>query len=1086
MRIGKEIFLTLSILALVSCSKPKVGLITYDGAGQGTELDAMEGCLKGCKVKRVSLANLGKLASYDVLWYHRPDSSAIGELERNAGSAILEYVRGGGHLVLSMDGVHLLNDWNVEPQKIGTWTYDCIDEGFGRKIGYHGYFSHPIFDGLFAGAYPWHGHEDNTVRINGFEGDAMPLADSSEVVGTQWEYIFLRPDKKLIWESKIGKGDILAIGAFLYYGKPNYNEAILGKFTNNVVEYMAGTYDGKEEVKYWPKEKATVKVNPNTHAGGSFVCEAEFEPVNFPRASKRDIPVLPMSLKRDASDNYFDLASPRQMLIASERGGIEEIWSHPFMSLRDYRLILDIEGKDRLVGLSEYNPEFEITPSSAIRRYDIDGIQLVETITLSPDEPVAVIHYEWEGEGINHIMTEAKCNMRMMWPYESDVLGNLNYCWSSEINAFVVRDDSAEHMSIIGANLVPQFNITGQFNGYNYNGYQVDPIVTDDLLVSSFVSYDTKGINAFDVICASGDNSKQELYRQYARALINPASVEESALNYYNNYFEDKLEIITPDSEFNEAFRWAQVSTMQFITQTPGLGRGLMAGYASSGRGWGGGQSISGRPGYAWYFGRDSEWAGFAFDDMGDTEAVRDNLELLIKYQEIDGKIYHELTSSGFAHFDASDATPLMVVLMAHYLKASGDINFVKKNMPAIHKAMDYCYSTDFDGDGLIEINHVGHGWLEGGALYGSQTEFYLCGIWAAALRDAAWLSEVTRSRNKNHNYGEDAQKVLPLLEAFWNEEGYYNYGLKEDDSYTEGLLILSAVPAALDVVDPKRAREMALKFATPEMSADWGSRTITSSCSLGDWGAYGPRNVWPLFTGWASLAEYKAGLYDQGFTSFHQSLLNYKSFSLGRIPEVINGDNYRNNGITQHQCWSESMTIMPLVEGMLGFEPNAVEKKATLAPRLPVEWDSFSAKNLKVGDVMLTLEMRKQGDKAIYEVSSTGPVELTFDIEGSESQTFKLNGTKRIEAALAPTVRVIPPVLRNEPMDEPKGVRLLNQYVQGDTLYVEISGRPMTNTEVELYDNGTISLLPVSFEASDSTYARKTLRINTKTYKNE
>jgi hypothetical protein len=62
---------------------------------------------------------------------------------------------------------------------------------------------------------------------------------------------------------------------------------------------------------------------------------------------------------------------------------------------------------------------------------------------------------------------------------------------------------------------------------------------------------------------------------------------------------------------------------------------------------------------------------------------------------------------------------------------------------------MDYCYSTDTDGDGLIEISNVGHGWLEGGELFGSKTEFYLCGIWAQALRDASYISGLCGNTRK-------------------------------------------------------------------------------------------------------------------------------------------------------------------------------------------------------------------------------------------------------------------------------------------------------------------------------------------------
>ena len=94
---------------------------------------------------------------------------------------------------------------------------------------------------------------------------------------------------------------------------------------------------------------------------------------------------------------------------------------------------------------------------------------------------------------------------------------------------------------------------------------------------------------------------------------------------------------------------------------------------------------------------------------------MRKQLELYQKFQDHTGKIYHELMTSGVVHFDASDSTPLYVILAGHYARASGDVAFVRKSWPSLKRAMDFMYSTDTDGDGLIENTDVGHGWMEPG-----------------------------------------------------------------------------------------------------------------------------------------------------------------------------------------------------------------------------------------------------------------------------------------------------------------------------------------------------------------------------------
>ena len=191
-----------------------------------------------------------------------------------------------------------------------------------------------------------------------------------------------------------------------------------------------------------------------------------------------------------------------------------------------------------------------------------------------------------------------------------------------------------------------------------------------------------------------------------------------------------------------EASARSDLPIFAHVTLLPRLGTALVAGFSTINRGWDGGHKVSGRPGYAWYFGRDAEWSGFAIDDYGDFATVRRQLEFLERYQDMSGKIFHELSTSGVVHYDASDATPLYILLAAHYVRASGDVAYLRKSWPHLQKAMEFLYSTDPDGDQLIEDTNVGHGWLEpGGKLFPVHTEFYLAGIWGEALARAAWTS---------------------------------------------------------------------------------------------------------------------------------------------------------------------------------------------------------------------------------------------------------------------------------------------------------------------------------------------------------
>ena len=319
----------------------------------------------------------------------------------------------------------------------------------------------------------------------------------------------------------------------------------------------------------------------------------------------------------------------------------------------------------------------------------------------------------------------------------------------------------------------------------------------------------------------------EEIVKVHKEILAAPQELIDEAANQYTNLAANTLRIETPDPVFNEGYKWALAGTDQFLVETPGIGKSLVAGYGTTASGWRGGHEISGRPGYAWYFGRDAQWSGFALDAYGDFAKVKEILKTFNRFQNVNGKIYHELSTSGSVHYDASDSTPLYVLLASHYLKASGDLEFIKDTWKNIEQAIDYCYSTDTDGDGLIENTNVGHGWVEGGDLFGSHTTFYLAGAWAATLREAAYMAEALGRTEQANRYKADYEKIREKVNNdYWNQaEEFFNYGLNQDGSYNEEITILPAVPVYFNTLDQSKARSVTQRFANSNFTTDWGLR---------------------------------------------------------------------------------------------------------------------------------------------------------------------------------------------------------------------------------------------------------------------
>ena len=338
------------------------------------------------------------------------------------------------------------------------------------------------------------------------------------------------------------------------------------------------------------------------------------------------------------------------------------------------------------------------------------------------------------------LLVRFRTDLRWMWPYDANALGDLHYAFDKGLQALHVRDTTKSFYCVMGADCGPESELSGQFSSIEMtsSGIAGKPLPRSTRC-SMRPSTNSVPQNAFVLNYAIvGTNEGQKKAVEDYRALLeNPAGALLEVVGHYQRLLSTMVTFTSPDVEFNRLFTWAIVGTDRFVAHTPGIGTGLLAGFGTTARGWDGAQKISGRPGYAWYFGRDAEWSGFAMDDYGDCETVREQLRLLQSYQDRYGKIFHEISTSGSVHFDAADATPLYIMLAGHYLRASGDVAFIRKSWPNLKNAMDFLYSTDTDGDGLIENTNVGHGWLEpGGPLFGSHSSFYLSALWAQTLTE--------------------------------------------------------------------------------------------------------------------------------------------------------------------------------------------------------------------------------------------------------------------------------------------------------------------------------------------------------------
>ena len=217
----------------------------------------------------------------------------------------------------------------------------------------------------------------------------------------------------------------------------------------------------------------------------------------------------------------------------------------------------------------------------------------------------------------------------------------------------------------------------------------------------------------------------------------------ECSAEYYRAYLDKTVTLELPDAALQQAYDWARISTIQGLVNNPYLGSGLVAGYRTSG--------VSQRPGFAWFFGRDSLWTSFALNAEGDYATTRIALDFISKYQRADGKVPHEISQSAslvpwFKDYPypyvSADATPLFIIAMNDYAVQSGDVTFARDKWDNLWRAYQFLRST-YDAQGFAQNAGIGHGWVEGGPLLPVKNEYYQAGLGVEALHALSNLARL-------------------------------------------------------------------------------------------------------------------------------------------------------------------------------------------------------------------------------------------------------------------------------------------------------------------------------------------------------
>lgn len=416
----------------------------------------------------------------------------------------------------------------------------------------------------------------------------------------------------------------------------------------------------------------------------------------------------------------------------------------------------------------------------------------------------------------------------------------------------------------------------------------------------------------------------------------------------------------------------------------------------------------AGVPWYVALFGRDSIITALETLAYDPTIAAK-TLKLLAKYQgkrhdpwrdEEPGKILHELRVGEMAnlhevpqtpYYGTVDATPLFVVLLAEYVRWTGDLGLwrrLRKNVDAALHWIDHF--GDHDGDGFTDYRSksdkgmVNHGWKDSGnsirnrdgslatppiALVEVQGYVY------RAKLDAAWLLRQDGDEQQAQRLEADADSLRRRFrDAYWMaDEKYLAVALQRDGKRAESITSNPGQALWSGIVDHDHAEAIAKRLLDKAMFSGWGIRTLAEGELSYNPIDYQVGSVWPHDNAMIAAGLKRSGFDQQAIQIFSAIFEAATRFQHYRLPELFAGfsrDEYsvpvRYPVACSPQAWAAG-AIPSLLQSALGIVPDALGRTLHIRrPSLPPWLGSVVLRGLKVGDATLDLRYERSGDDTL------------------------------------------------------------------------------------------------------------------------
>jgi glycogen debranching enzyme len=751
-------------------------------------------------------------------------------------------------------------------------------------------------------------------------------------------------------------------------------------------------------------------------------------------------PANPIALTGPARPSRYMEASGRRAAFLGREDGSFEAWAYPLKILHDFRLSFGIAAYADPIADTSLASTVDIRPEAVTVRYAHASFTVDATWLVPLNEAGGLVLLDVTTTEPLTVYVKFRPDLKPMWPA---ALGGQYSYWDDTLKAYVIGEGSGKNAALIGSPLgltppeQPAHNLPDAPSQF---AIRITPEMAAKGLVPIVITASVEKLDAAK--------------KTYAALLASPEALYVESAAHYRTLRDEMTSIESPDRRFDLAFEWGKVALDKGFVCNPHLGCGLIAGLGPSG--------TTERPGFGWFFGGDTFINAWAMSAYGDLDTVRQSLEFLRKRQRADGKMMHELSQGagfirwfedyGYGYYHA-DTTPLYIVAVRDYVRASGDAAFARDFWPSMRKAYDYCASTDEDGDGLMDNTKAGVGAVETGALRRRDvlTDVYLGTVWteaAGAMRDLARIADPAFAATAQAA----AKKARASINRRFpdNANRRINFAIMKDGKGQAEQTVWPAFGIWRGVFDLGQpgVEGMLDQLARAGLGTDWGVRMLSNESTLYQPLSYNNGATWPFLTGWAALALYTGG---RGASAWqYLDALADLTFleARGYVMELLSGDLLRSvDAAVPHQLFATTGFVSTAMRGMVGLQE--IDTGLRLSPQLPPGWSFLRVKNLRWRDARGTLEVRRAADGSLsYSVTSTKgtlPVELTPILPPGAQKQPAPPGRARTAAGPAvtasPGIDLVPEQAPLALGDAPQRLRIIDTRVEGGIYTARLQG---------------------------------------------